>query len=430
MVTKAQPHFRYSLLLKEIDNMRSTDGVMSVALALIHLDGMDQVNESFGYLGGDKVLKEFAVRLSAIVGHRGSMFEIGGTSYALLIENPKNEADAARGAEKIAKAAADPVAIGTGKAQVTAKMGISMFPNPAATAEELLCQAEIAIDQARQSGDAYRVFTPDLSAADGFSTKSWFDVNKAIKQHEFEIHYQPKIDLRSGRPIGTEALIRWKSPQSGTIRPGYFLPNITSPEGVRMTLLFMLDNSLDCAARWLEKLPDFSLAVNLAPNNLKDPELAGIIKSTLEIKKFPADRLILEVLESVLIEEDEMVINQLSSLREIGVRIAIDDFGKGNLGLMRLRSLPIDQLKIDKDFIESIASNEMDRRLVGAVIQMADALGLEVVAEGIENAEAMQTLIAAGCEVGEGYHFCQPLSESEFEKEWVEKFSRSSAESA
>ena len=430
MSTKGQPHFRYSLLLKEIDNLRSTEGVMSVGLALIHLGGMDEVNETFGYLGGDKVLKEFAVRLTGIVGHKGSTFEIGGTSFALLIENPINEADAVKGAEKIAQAAADPVPIGTGKAQVEAQIGISMFPEPAATAEELLRQCELAIALARENDETYRIFTRDLLQPDGFATKSWFDVDKAIKQQEFEVHYQPKIALRSGRLIGTEALIRWQSPRAGTIPPGYFLPDITSTDGVRMTLRYVLDNALDCAKGWLDKLPEFSMAVNLAPNNLRDSELVNVVETMLELKKFPANHLILEVSEETLIDADELILAQLSSLREIGIRIAVDDYGKGHLGMTHLRNLPIDQLKLDDSFVASITADEKDRRLVGALIQMADALGLEIVAEGIENADIMQALIAAGCEVGEGYHFARPMNSAEFEKEWIDKFSRSPAESA
>ena len=171
-------HFRFSLLLREIDNMRVADGVSTVALALIQLDGMDEVNERFGYLGGDKVLKEFAVRLAGVVGHRGCTFEIGGTSFALLIQNPIHEGDAVSGAEKIAKAASDPVTIGTGKARVHARMGISLLPDPAASAEELLRQCEIALAKARENGETYRIYTMNLAEPEGYATKSWFDVNR------------------------------------------------------------------------------------------------------------------------------------------------------------------------------------------------------------------------------------------------------------
>lgn len=423
-------HFRFSLLLREIDSMRVTEGVSTVAMALIQLDGMDEVNERFGYLGGDKVLKEFAVRLAGVVGHKGRTFEIGGRSFALLIENPLHEGDAVSGAEKIAKAASDPVPIGTGKARVHARMGISLLPDPAATAEELLRYCEIALTKARETGETYRIYTPNLSEPDGYETKSWFDVETAIKQGEFELHYQPSIDLRSGMLTGAEALIRWQSPRAGTIPPGYFLPDITSLEGVRTMLQYVLDVSLESAAKWTDAIPGFRLAVNLAPKSVTDPELAGVVTDMLEKWSFPADRLTLEVTEESLQGNTEAAIVQFGKLRNRGIRIAIDDFGTGQVGIADLKRLPIDQLKIDKSFVVSIPSNEKDRRLVGAMIQLANALDVEVVAEGIENSDIMQTLLAIGCEKGEGFHFSRPVPEPDFTSRWINKFSRSPAVSA
>jgi diguanylate cyclase (GGDEF)-like protein len=423
-------HFRFSLLLKEIDNLRYTDGVSSIALALIQLDGMEEINERFGYLGGDKVLTEFAVRLAGIVGHKGSTFAISGTSFALLIQNPSDEGDAVSGAKKIAKAASDPVVIGTGKARVHARMGISLFPDPASTAEELLHQCELAIAKARANGETYRVYAPSLDASDGCATKSWFDVDRAIKEREFEIHYQPRMDLRSGRLIGTEALIRWQSPRAGTIPPSYFLPDITSMEGVRTMLRYVLETACENALEWVDRVPDFSLSANLAANNVRDPELVALVGDVLRDRKFPAKRLILEVLEDVFITNDDSVIEQLSRLRDMGVRIAVDDFGTGHLGVTHLKNLPIDQLKIDKSLVVPIPSNDQDRRIVGSLTQLAHALDLEVVAEGIEDGDIMQTLLSIGCELGEGFHFSRPVSKVEFEQNWISKYSRSPAASA
>jgi diguanylate cyclase (GGDEF)-like protein len=399
-------------------------------MVLIQLDGMDEVNERFGYLGGDKVLKEFAVRLAGVVGHKGRTFEIGGRSFALLIQNPRHEGDAVSGAEKIAKAASDPVTIGTGKAHVNARLGISLMPDPAVTAEELLRQCEIALTKARSNDETYRIFTPNLVEADGYATKSWFDVETAIKQGEFELHYQPSIDLRSGRLTGAEALIRWQSPRAGTIPPGYFLPDITSLEGVRTMLQYVLDDSLKSVSKWTDAIPGFRLAVNLAARSVTDPELANVIADMLEKWSFPADRLTLEVSEESLQNNLDAAIVQFGKLRNRGIRIAIDDFGTGHLGIADLKRLPVDQLKIDRSFIMQIAANEKDRRIVGAMIQLAHALDLEVVAEGIEGADIMQTLLAIGCEKGEGFHFSRPVPESDFATQWIKKFSRSSAVSA
>jgi diguanylate cyclase (GGDEF)-like protein len=429
MPTDDGSHFRFSLLLKEIDNIRVKADVSTIALALIQLDGMEEINERFGYLGGDKVLREFSVRLAGVAGHKGRTFEITGTSFALLIENPLHEGDAVSGAEKIAHVASEPVTIGTGKARVHARMGISLLPDPAATAEELLRQCEIALSKARNHGETYRVFTPSLVQS-GDTTKSWFDVDEAIQQGEFELHYQPKIDLRTGRLIGAEALIRWQSPHAGTIPPSYFMPDITSTEGVRKMLKFVLSSALESASSWIEQIPGFTLAINLAPKNVADPELFAVIEHALEDTGFPADQLVLEVTEEILARNEDAIHVQFNKLRARGIRIAIDDFGTGHLSLVSMKGLPVDQIKIDKSFVVPSPSNEKDRRIVAAVIQLAHALELEVIAEGIEDADIMQTLLTIGCETGEGFHFTRPIAAEAFEREWISRFDRARAESA
>lgn len=423
MENQDNSHFRYSLLLKEIDNLYSADDMSSVAMALIQLDGMKEVNERFGYLGGDKVLKEFAVRLAGVVGHKGVPFEITGTSFALLIQNPLHEGDAVSGAEKIARVASEPVTIGSGKARLHARMGISLLPDPAATAEELLRQCELALNQAREHGETYRVFTPNLAQANGSGGNSWFDVDEAIAQGEFELHYQPKISLRSGRLIGAEALIRWQSPRAGTIPPSYFMPDITSAQGVRNLLKFVLNTSLERAFKWHEAIDEFVIAINMAPQNASDPELVPLVESVLEDRNFPPERLILEISESALAGNEEAISVQCARLQKLGIRIAIDDFGTGYFSLAALKHLPVNQLKIDHSLVVPIPSNETDRRVLAAVIQLAHALDLEVIAEGIEDADIMQTLLAIGCESGEGFHFSRPIPADDFESEWISRFS-------
>lgn len=423
-------HFRYSLLLKEIDNLYSDDDVSSIAMALIQLDGMQEINERFGYLGGDKVLKDFAVRLAGVFGHKGCTFEISGTSFALLIQNPLHESDAVSGAEKIAHVACEPVTIGTGKARLQARMGISLLPEPATTAEELLRQCELALGQARENGESYRVFTPSLLEAEGCATESWFDVDEAIDRGEFELHYQPKISLRSGRLIGAEALIRWQSPRAGTIPPSYFMPDIASTTVARKLLRFVLNTSLSRVRKWQEALQDFVIAVNIGLENATDSELSALVESILETQNFLPERLILELAESAFVGNEEVIAVQLAKLRKLGVRIAIDDFGTDYFSIPALKHLPVDQIKIHHSLVVPTPSNETDRRIVAAVIQLARAVHLDVIAEGIEDADIMQTLLAIGCESGEGFHFSRPVPVDAFESEWISRFSNGRVETA
>jgi diguanylate cyclase (GGDEF)-like protein len=416
-------YFRFSLLLKEIDNMRVKPGVSTVAMALIQLDGMEEINERFGYLGGDKVLKEFAVRLGKVIGDSGSAFEITGTSFAFLIENPVHEGDAVASAEKVARVASEPVRIGTGNAIVQARMGLSILPEPAATAEELLRQCELALAVARKHEETYRVFTPSL-IDNGEINKSWFDVDAAIEQGEFELHFQPQINLRTCRLVGAEALIRWQSPQAGTIPQSYSIPDITSSEGARKMLRFVMTTALAQSRNWIDSIPDFTVTVNLAQRHLIAPELVGAVENALEETGYPPDRLVLEFDEDLLFADEQTARVQLNELRTRGVRIAIGDFGAGRSRLVALKSLPFDRVKIGQSLIVPMPSSEIDRRLVASLVQLGHVLDREVIAEVVEDADIMQTLLSIGCDIGQGFHFSYPLPVDDFERKWVDRFDR------
>ena len=421
-------HFRFSLLLREIDNLRCSDNVSTLALVLIQLDGLDDINRRFGYLGGDKVLEEFARRIDNVARDQDLTFEISGTSFALLVRNPLHEGHAVLGAEKIAQAAADPIVIGTGKARVKARMGISMLPEPADTGEELLRQCELALSVARSRDESYVLYTPELCEPEGPLPHAWFDVDEALKLGEFELFYQPQVELRSGGLIGAEALIRWQNPRAGLIPPGYFLPAIEHSQAVRDLLWFVLNGALRTASKWAAAVPDFRVAVNIAPSNLEDEDLVEMVDGALGVWNLPPRRLALEITETALMRDAGASVVMLNNLRNLGVRVAIDDFGTGYSSLAYLKNLPADELKIDKSFVNLMAADETDRRIVASVIQLGHAVDLSVTAEGIEDAETMQALLSMGCEHGQGYHFGPPIPADQFEQEWIARFARRGVE--
>ena len=195
-------------------------------------------------------------------------------------------------------------------------------------------------------------------------------------------------------------------------------------------LRFVLLTSCKTAVDWVARIPNFTLGVNLAPKNVADPELFDVIDSALDETGFPADHLVLEVNEDILAHNEDLIHAQFSKLRSRGIRIAIDDFGTGHTSLVSLKDLPVDQLKIDKSFVVPCPSNETDRRIVAALVQLAHAVDLEVIAEGIEDADILQTLLSIGCETGEGFHFSHPIPAVEFEEEWIARFDRARAEFA
>ena len=416
------PYFRYSLLLREIDNLRFVEDVSTIALVLIKLDGLQEVNERFGYLGGDKVLEETAIRVADVARDQDQTFEISGTSFALLISNPMNESHAILAAQKIAKVAAVPIAIGTGRARVKARMGISMLPDTAVNAEELLRQCETALGEARNRDESYIVCNSEPLDAPDTALTIDFDLTQALEQGQMELYYQPKILLRSGRLAGAEALIRWQSPRAGTVPPSYFLSAVENTQGIRELFWFVLNSALRCAAEWIERIPDFTIAVNVAPRNLDDPDLAEIVENVLNIWNFPARQLLLEITETTFMRDAGANVVMLNKLRHIGVRTAIDDFGTGYSSLAYLKNLPADELKIDQSFVTPIVADDTDRQIVDSIIQLAHAVGLEVVAEGIENADTMEALLAMDCDTGQGFHIARPMPASELETDWIEKF--------
>lgn len=415
-------HFRYSLLLREIDAMRAADGASTVALMLIQLSGLDEVNGRFGYLGGDKVLEEFARRLAGVAREQDRTFEVNGRTFALLVHNPLHEGHAVLAANKVTRAAAEPVMIGSGRARVKARIGISLLPEPAKTGEELLRQCEVALVVARSRDEPHVLFTPSLlSTGDTGTQHTWFDVEEALKAGEFELFYQPKIHLGTGRLVGAEALVRWQHPQSGYIAPGRFMPAIEHSQGIRALLWFVLNSALRQAASWAQQSPGFAVAVNLAAGNLDDADLVELVENALNVWSLPPAQLILELTEGSLMRNPAASMRTLGQLRGIGAQTSIDDFGTGYSSLAYLRDLPADELKIDRSFVASIATGSRDRDIVASIIQLAHAVELKVVAEGIEEPATLAALVAMACEIGQGYHFGAPMPARDFEELWIRR---------
>jgi diguanylate cyclase (GGDEF)-like protein len=392
---------------------------------LIQLSGLEQVNGRFGYLGGDKVLEEFTRRLNGIARQQDRVFEVNGRTFALLIHNPLHEGHAVLAADKVARAATDPVAIGAGRARVRARIGISLLPEPARSGEELLRQCELALDVARSRDEPYVLFTPSLLAApETGSHYTWFDVEEALKAGEFEIFYQPQVDLQSGRLVGAEALVRWQNPRAGYVAPGHFMPAIEHSQGIRALLWFVLNSALRQAAGWAERLPGFGVAVNLAAGNLADPDLVDVVDNALNVWSLPAAQLTLELTESSLMQNPAAGARVMGRLRGLGARTSIDDFGTGYSSLAYLRDLPADELKIDRAFVARVAGAGRDRDLVASMVQLAHAVKLKVVAEGIEQPATLASLSAMGCELGQGYFFGAPMAARDFEDLWISRGGR------
>ena len=411
--------YRYALLLREIDALRAEDGVTAVALVLVQFDGLGEINDRFGFMAGDRVLAEFAARMAQVGRPQDRLVPVHGSRFALVISNPLHEGHAVLGAGKIARIAAEPFTIGGRHARARVRMGISLLPEPARGADELLKQCEIALRAARARDEVYMVYTDGLCASAGAPAHAWFDIQQALKQGEFDMHFQPKIELQSGDLHGAEALVRWNNPELGQLSPGAFIAAIEHTQEIRALLSFALNASLRRSADWLARRPDFQIAVNLATGNLEDGDLVTLTADALKVWGFPAEQLILEVTESALMRDTRAAVDVLAALRGMGVRIAIDDFGTGYSSLAWLKSLPADELKIDRSFISGIATDDTDRRIVESVVRLGHAVQLKVVAEGIETEPVRDALVTLGCDIGQGYLFSPPVAAESFEERWI-----------
>ena len=407
--------FGYSQLLREIDDLRAEDGVTGIALVLLQLKGVGEVNRTLGYVATDKVLEIIAGRIAGIRRVRDRLIAINGSLFALLIRNPLHEGHAVLGAEKAIRLVAEPVPIAGERARVRARAGISLLPGRATTAEELLRQCELAIDDADFRDETHVVYKPALGAVESGNLEAWSDIDDALRRGEFEVYYQPKIALGTGKLIGAEALSRWRHPTRGLISPAQFMSVIEGTESVRTLLWHVLKAALRQGADWNQCWPGFRIAVNVSPTSLAEADLVELLADAIRIWNFPAGQLVLEVTESALMRGPAESTKRLHQLRQLGVQVSIDDFGTGYSSLAYLKNLPADELKIDKSFILPIAHGEADRRLVELIIELGHAVGLKVVAEGIEKVEQMHILAELGCDIGQGYLFSPALPEEDFQ---------------
>ena len=425
MSDPATPSFRYSLLLREINSLRHTDGIESIALVLIRLAGLRSVNADFGYLGGDHVLEEMARRIAGLARRQDRVFPVQGATLALLVANPLNESHAVLAAERVMREVEKPVTIETSRARVRAHIGVSLWPGLATSTDELLRQCDKSLRIARRRDEICVVFTPEFDQPESdAASQAIFDVDGALRQDQFELHYQPKLALRSGQLLGAEALIRWRSPNNDLRPPGEFLPAIEKTRGIRSVLRFCLNAALRTACEWRERASGLSVAVNLSPANLTDPDLVDVVADALEIWGLPAEQLILEVTETALMDDPKANARTLGALQRLGLRLAIDDFGTGYSSLAYLPTIPAQELKIDRSFIAALEKSSRDRKIVASVIQLGHAVNMQVVAEGIESVEVMQTLVTMYCDIGQGFYFSKPLPAAEFSERWVDQFAR------
>ncbi|RYY43672.1 MAG: EAL domain-containing protein [Sphingomonadales bacterium] len=395
-----------------------------IHLLLVDLDGFKSVNDTIGHRAGDLLLNEVAARLLNCVQGVDTVARLGGDEFAVLMSarDPvaSGPVDPGFVAGGILAALAAPFRVDGQPIHITASIGIASTPDHAATPEELLSNADLAMYQAKREGRrCHRVFTEALRH-DALRRRAYEgELRRALDREEFVLFYQPQVDLADGRLIGAEALVRWQHPERGLLVPAEFLRAVE--EGLLAVELgqWVLETACAQAAHWRARGWRFRMGVNLFEAQFSSGGLAEQVRAVLDRSGLPPAALELEITENIILRHDETMRDALGALHAEGVAIAFDDFGTGFASLSMLKAYPLSRLKIDRSFVENIGTDPVDAVIVSAVAALGSGLGLDVIAEGIETQGQCDLLRASGCRSGQGYLFGRPMPAAAFEH-WMQ----------
>jgi diguanylate cyclase (GGDEF)-like protein len=378
----------------------------SLAVLCLDLDYFKTVNDSLGHAAGDAMLQAIASRLRECVPETATIARLGGDEFAVLQVGASQPAQATALAQRIIEVLGERFDIAGHQIVSGASVGIAVSPNDGTDPERLLKNADLALYRAKQEGrNGFRFFEPEMDAKMRLRRNLEADLRKALTQGEFELFYQPVINLRKNEISGLEALLRWRHPERGMISPAEFIP-LAEEIGLIIPLgEWVLRKACAEAARWSTAV---TVAVNLSAVQFKSKNLVATVVSALAASRLPPTRLELEITETVLMQDNEATIDVLHQFRDLGVRISMDDFGTGYSSLSYLRRFPFDKIKIDQSFVRDLARSGDSLSIVRAVTGLGSSLGMATTAEGVETPEQLSLLRAEGCTEVQGYVFSPP----------------------
>jgi diguanylate cyclase (GGDEF)-like protein/PAS domain S-box-containing protein len=389
----------------------------TAALLWIDLDHFKDINDTFGYNYGDQVLKRLNPRMWAGLREVDLVARLGGDEFAILLPGADRER-AVLVAERVRVDLSRPIEVNGHRIDVGASIGIALFPEHGQDAEMLMRRADVAMYAAKRSRAGQAVYAAGQSQSNPRRLELVAELRQGIEDRQLLLHYQPKVDLRNGRVLGAEALVRWQHPRDGLIPPDLFIPLAEQTGLIRPLGLWVLDSALSRCAEWSRAGLDLCVAVNLAADSLQDPRLDETIAAMLRRSGLSPDRLTLEVTESAMMADPARAKEILGRIHEAGVRVSIDDFGTGYSSLAYLKDLPVDEVKIDQKFVRGMRVSGKDACIVRSVIDLGHNFGLRVVAEGAEDQESSDLLASWGCDVAQGYFFSRPLPPTDL-RDWL-----------
>jgi len=388
-----------------------------VSVLFLDLDGFKAVNDTLGHEAGDDVLIDVATRLRGSLREDDSVARLGGDEFGIVLEEELRGATST--AQRIVRAFGRPWSLGSNHVPIGVSIGIATRQG-GQELDELLRQADTAMYAAKASGKGrWRVYSPDLGADLDASRSLRAELQRAVEEEEFVVHYQPVMDLRTGSITGVEALVRWNHPQRGLLPPSEFLDEAEVSGHVVHIDRWVLREACRQVRWWQQSIPEaehLSVHVNLSARQLQHPGLAEEIGEVVRVSGLTASDLILEITETTLVQDAEAAASELTKLKELHLRLALDDFGTGFSSLSHLHQFPIDIIKIDRSFVAALGSHGRRPELVEALVGLGRTLGLVVVAEGIEDAAQLEYLRSIGCDRGQGYLFAKPLPAEQLAK--------------
>jgi diguanylate cyclase (GGDEF)-like protein len=401
---------RLTEALEEVSAGRAS----GAAVMILNLDSFKQVNDSLGHQQGDLLLMDVAARLSRSVGPAGTVARLSGDEFAILIPGTAEEDHMLRLGRRILRDLEQPVALDGLEVEVGASVGVALAPRHAGEPAGLLKCADLAMSDAKACGGrVLRLYEPDLDTNDPRQLTLVAELRTALQEGQLQVHVQPQARLASGDVTGVEALVRWPHPELGFILPDEFIPVAERSGLIGPLTAFVLNASLAACATWRAAGRDLGIAVNLSTRSLQNTDLTDEVARLLRRHGVPANRLTLEVTESSVMADPAHAVAVLHQLRDLGVRLSVDDFGTGYSSLSYLKRLPVQEVKIDRSFVVGLHEGGEDVAIVRAIVDLGRHLGLEVVAEGVEN-RATETLLAGmGCDIMQGWHLGRPMPTGE-----------------
>jgi diguanylate cyclase (GGDEF)-like protein/PAS domain S-box-containing protein len=398
-----------------------------VGVLFMDLDGFKNVNDSLGHEAGDRLLVALAERLKNRLRPEDVLARFGGDEFAVLLEEAADASEVIRVAQRIGEALRETFTVNDHQVNLSTSVGITLgSAHTNDDPEGMLRQADAAMYQGKEQGPGrYAVFDPAIQTRAQERIELEADLRRALEQGEFVLFYQPEVSLHDGSMVGFEALLRWRHPERGLLKPSAFMPLAEETDLITPIGRWVLEEACQQAKRWEEEHPLASpmmMEVNLSARQLARRGLAQTVEEALRRTNLAAHALALDITETVLIGASEHNAQALEALKKMGIRLYLDDFGTGYSSISYLKRLPVDRVKVDRTFVKGLGGNATDTALVRMIIELCHTLGIEVLAEGVETSDQAALLKDMGCDLGQGYYFARPLRSEELAEQLPEAF--------